>query len=368
MSSLQWCLPLVHGRGAGLGNELVPWARAHLMADVLGAHCLLPAFGLNARGYHRMFGTPRWDFAWHRLMATTLPRVHFGEDAFETYGGMDAATAFERFVDAQGLRERSPLLITTDGMWGGFQHVAKACEFVRGTLYRSRGAARNTAALASRLDPEKLTVAMHVRLGDFEASGTDPDPMTYRGRFNCALPLEWFMNIGHQLRATLGDRLQFQVFSDGSAVQLAPLDALLDPIDTRCRAPSDASDLLAMSRADLLVCSVSSYSVWAALLSASPYLWFAPQLHLHYAGFGSIWGQDESQQRSGSPTLLALSEQGGNDGMSTRGRAFPMGLGEPIPEALLQVLQLRAAERKRSNDLVRCGVVRVDASQAAASR
>ena len=32
---LKLCLPWVHGRGAGLGNELVPWCRAFLAAQVL---------------------------------------------------------------------------------------------------------------------------------------------------------------------------------------------------------------------------------------------------------------------------------------------------------------------------------------------
>ena len=362
MSALQWCLPLVEGRGAGLGNELVPWARAYLMAEVLGARCLPPAFGLNARGYHRLFGTPRWDFAWHRVMRATLPCVHFGEAEFELHGGMDAATAFTRFADAQHLRQRRPLLVTTDGMWGGFQHVDKAREFVRGTLYRSRLAARNAAALSSRLDPAKLTVAMHVRLGDFEASTTD---MTaYRGRFNCALPLSWFTNIGRQLQSAMGGRVQFQLFSDGSAEQLAPLRELLNPVSTACDGPAAASDLLALSQADLLVCSVSSYSVWAALLSSSPYLWFAPQMHRHTAGFGSVWGHEASQQRAGSPTLLALAAQAADPAANSPGRAFSIGLGAAVPDAVLDLLQRRMREKERSNDLVRCGVVPFESSMA----
>ena len=32
MSLMRWCMPWVRARGEGLGNEMVPWARAYLMA------------------------------------------------------------------------------------------------------------------------------------------------------------------------------------------------------------------------------------------------------------------------------------------------------------------------------------------------
>lgn len=366
MTTMQWCLPLVQGRGAGLGNELVPWARAYLMAQVLGAHCMKPAFGANARGYGQHFGTPRTDFAWHRLMAKALPRVHFGEADFEQHGGGDVVQAFSRFANAQGLRERRPLLVTTDGLWGGLNHIARAREFVRGTLYGSRYAAANLAQQAARLNPDALTVAMHVRLGDFATSA--PNLESYRGRFNCALPLAWFMDIGHQLRASFGDAMQFQIFSDGTAAQLAPLQAALNPVDTRCALPTDVSDLLAMSQADLLVCSVSSYSVWAAALSSSPYLWFGPQMHLHDEGFASIWGHENRQRQSGSPTQLAWGAARLAASAAYPGRAHAMGLAAQLPDTLLQALWRRSGERQRAGDLVRYGVARLAADSAIASR
>ena len=263
--TFQWCLPQTQGRGAGLGNELVPWARAFLMAQVLRARWLHPAFGLNGRGYRRHFGTPAWDWLVHRAMAAGLPHVRFDEADHLAHGGGDVTESFARFAQARGLAERGPLVVLTSGMWGGIHHIARAREFVRGALYGARHAAHNLAELSSRLHPDKLTVAMHVRLGDFEAAS--PGLQTYRGRFNCALPLEWFMQIGHQLRDHWGDAIQFQVFSDGDPQALAPLLQLLKPVNTRCAHPADVSDLLALSRADLLVCSVSSYSIWAAALS-----------------------------------------------------------------------------------------------------
>lgn len=346
----QWCLPVVKGRGAGLGNELVPWARAYLMSTILGARCLRPAFGINARGYHRHFGTSRLDFALNRVIAGVLPRVHFGEAQFEEHGGGDVIAAFKSFAAAQGLYERRPLLVTTDGMWGGLLHVARAREFVRATLYGTHYAAPNLAALAARLEPEKLTVALHVRLGDFEPSTVDA--ATYRGRFNCALPLSWFMGIGEQLLKSLGGLVQFQVFSDGTPEQLAPLLELLKPVDTTSRLPADVSDLLAMSQADLLVCSVSSYSVWAAALSSAPYLWFSPQMYRHGDAGASIWGHEDRQLQTNSPTMKALAARAANGDTRFTGRAYPVGIEEKLPTKLMDSLQRRAQEKRFYSDLV----------------
>jgi hypothetical protein len=294
---------------------------------------------------------------WHRILKKTLPTVHFGETEFEAHGGIDAFHAFTNFAQHQGLLERHHLLVTTDGMWGGFQHIDKARAFIRSKLYSTRYAITNLASLGSRLDPEKLTVAMHVRLSDFDPSVRDSE--AYRGRFNCALPMNWFMAIGDQLRVVFGARVQFQIFSDGDTTQLAPLTKLLNPVATNSPAPSDVSDLLAMSQADLLVCSISSYSLWAAALSTAPYVWFGPQMHRHEDGWASIWGSQTSQQRSNSPTLAAWESQKAAKPESPTGRGYAVDADGHLPITLLQSLHRRLADLDRRGDLVRCGVARV---------
>lgn len=344
----------MQGRGAGIGNELIPWARAYLMAEVLQARCLNPAFGLNTRNYRLHFGTSRFDFVRQRLMLMSMPRVHFDEAAFEAHGGVDTSSAFTCFAHSQGLFQRQPLLVTTDGMWGGLQHVARARNFVRSTLYNTRFAAKNLSTLGARLDPNKLTVAMHVRLGDFTTATPHPD--AYRGRFNSALPMEWFMAVGRNLLSAFGEKLQFQLFSDGTSEQLAPLILLLEPVNTQSPAPSDISDLLAMSQADLLVCSVSSYSIWAAVLSSSPYIWFEPQMHIHDKSWVSIWGGQPSQQRCDSATLTALAAQMEAGSHASVGRGYAVGIEGVLPESLLQAVHRRGEEVSWRGDLVRGGV------------
>lgn len=355
MSRLQWCMPAVKGRGAGLGNELVPWARAYLMARELGARCLHPAFGINQRRYGHHFSTSSADWLIHRAMALTLPRIRFDEADYLAHGGGDVSEAFARFAKSNGLHDRGPLVVLTDGMWGGMHHIARAREFVRGTLYRSRYAAGNLAELSARLNPEKLTVAMHVRLGDFQESKSELQH--YRGRFNCALPLEWFLNVGKRLLAEYGNHIQFQIFSDGPPEQLRPLVDLLRPVETKCTAPSDVSDLLAMAQADLLICSVSSYSVWAAMLSTAPYVWFRPQLHVHDGDLLSIWGHEKGQGVETSPTAQALESQKSLMPEQCRGRAFAMDMSDSLDAYLTVALHERLRSSRRGSDLIRYGVV-----------
>jgi hypothetical protein len=350
----RWCVPLVGGRGSGLGNELLAWARAYLMAREIGARALAPAFGRNPRAYGLHFGTPRLDWLWHRLLARSLPSVRFEEADYLAHGGGDVGTAFAAFARAQGLGRRSPLVVTTSGMWGGVRHVERALEFVRATLYGSRYAAANLAELAARQDPDKLTVAMHVRLGDF--GGGLQSPEAYRHQFNVSLPLAWFVGIGRQLRQAFGDSVQFQVFSDGTPAQLAPLTQVIAPLDTASARPADVSDLLALSQADLLVCSVSSYSMWAAALSNAPYIWFEPQLHRHEDGALSIWGHEPGQQPADSATQRALAARRQAAAAGPARRALALGLDQPLPAWLLDQLALRRSRRERQHDLVRYGV------------
>lgn len=355
MRAGQWCIPMVQGKGAGLGNELIPWARAFLMSQVLGARCLHPAFGLNARPYHRHFGTSRLDWIVHRALVSSLPVVEFGEADYLSHGGGDVVVAFERFADATSLQSRSPVVVTTQGLWGGILHIERALEFVRGVLYTSRYAAVNLRELAARLDPERLTVAMHVRLGDFEAARPLSDE--YRGQFNRALPLDWFIDLGIQLRQAFGARVQFQVFSDGTPAQLRSLVEAVEPVSTRVQCPCEVSDLLALASADLLLCSVSSYSVWAAALSRAPYVWFRHQLQVHDAAWLSVWGHEHAQQQAGAPTRQAMMFEARMPGRPSAGRAVAVGMGQALPQALLDELEATRLRRRRSADLVRYGVL-----------
>lgn len=359
------CLPLVSGRGAGLGNELIPWARAHVAAQVLGARCLPPAFGLNSRRYWRHFGTPRYDWLVQRAVRALWPVVEFTEQDHLAHGGGDVMQSFSGFAKQQRLFERNRVCVVTRGMWGGYGHLDAARDFVFATLYQSRFAARNLMQLRARL-ARRFTVGMHVRLGDFKPSTAAAD---YRGKFNVALPLDWYVAVVRSIVQQMGaDTVQFVIASDGTAEQLKPLTDTCDCVIASALPDSDCSDMLALARADLLVCSISSFSAWAATLSEAPYLWFAPQLTPDASGLASIWGHEPLQQQADSPTRRAQARWQEAPGLVPRG--WPVRLDGRVPAAALAQMQARGLDRRgaRDADLVRYGVVPMPAADHSNSR
>lgn len=351
--NMRFCVPRVQGRGAGLGNELIPWARAFLAAQLLDARVLPPAFGLNSRRYWRHFGTPRFDWVANRVLQFALPVVEFKEADYLAHGGGDFVAAFRTFANANALHTRSSYVLVTEGMWGGYRHIAAARDFMFSVLYQSRFAARNLLRIYERLNPDKLTVAMHVRLGDFGAAPSDLG--AYRGKFNLALPLAWYRSIARSIQQTLGDSVQFLIVSDGSAEQLKPLLDGLDATTTSDIEDSDCSDLLALAKADLLICSVSSFSTTAAFISNAPYVWFEPNLQRHDGRLYSIWGHEPAQQAATGCTQRALQSHLSGSNLEN-GRGIPIGIAGELPADLLSELLATKRMANISADLVYYGV------------
>ena len=336
---MRYCIAQVRNRGYGLGNELIPWARALLAASLLDAYCFPPAFGLNRRRYWRHFGTPRYDWLRNRTLPRLLPRVEFTETDWRRSGAGDVLPALRAFVAEHRLLKRHAYVFVTTGMWGGYLHIEAARMQMRAILQSSRYAARNLLKIAGRLDPARITIGMHVRFGDFRAAA---EADRYRGVWNTALPMEWYVQVARSLQRDLGSEAQFLVVSDGTAAQLQPLLEAVPCITTADIPDSDCSDLLALADADLLVCSISSYSQWAAFLSQAPYLWFAPSLQVHSGGRGSIWGgsfpEDGLQPIDGLP------------------RGIPVAASGVLPTALAPLLHQRRAYLRPEHDLVRGGL------------
>lgn len=350
---LRFCLARVRNQGHGLGNELVPWARAFLASQVLNARLLPPAFGLNRREYWRHFRTAPDDWIYNRALERLLPVVRFTEADYLEHGGDDVVVALRRFAESRGLHRRAAFVLLTEGLWGGFYHIQAAREFIRATLYQSRFAAANLLRLRERIDPDKILIGMHVRLGDFKP----PVPAAEHPKVaNVSLPLEWFCNIADSLRAALPGQLQFLLVSDGTPEQLLPLMQRVPCITTADLPDGDCSDALALADSDLLVCSASTYSHLAAYLSESPYLWFAPNLARHPEGCYSIGNPEADLRRPNSPRARALREFVAHAG-EWPSRGFALDMDGQVPGALIEQLQQRHARRRWQSDILRGGVM-----------
>jgi hypothetical protein len=352
MTLLRYCMPRVRHNGHGLANEIVPWARAFLASQVFNARLLPPAFGLNRRGYWRHFRTRPDDWIYHRTMQRVLPVVEFREADYLEHGGGDVVTALQGFGAAHGLLRRPVYLLVTEDMWGGYRHIEAAREFIRSTLYQSRYAPSNLLRVRERIDPQKILVAMHVRLGDFKGPRTLEE---YRRQPNTSLPLEWFHNVAQSLQDAFGDDWQLLLVSDGDPQQLRELHQRFPCVTTGDLPFGDCSDLLALAGADMLVCSASCYSSLAAFLADGPYLWFAPNLHAHPEGCYSMHG-DSTEISSQSAAMRAAVRQFTDPSALSSTRGFAVDGDGRVPQVVLEAAALRRDRRRWEHDLVRGGV------------
>ena len=351
----RFAMPLVVGRGAGLGNEMIVWAKAYIAAQQLNIRPMHPAWGLNTRNYRHLFGTSRFDWVQHRAMRAALPLVTFSEADYLRVGGGDFADAIARFAEEQQLARRTAYVLGLSGMWGGMDAIRTARTFLRGQLLSARHTTDNLFAIDQRFRKDVLRVAFHIRRGDFARPIENLGQ--YQGVFNVALPLSWYEAVADSIQRRFAGRVQFLIVSDANPDELAPLVGHFDCVTTGDIPRGDISDLLALADSDFMVCSISSYSVWAAMFSDARYAWFAPNL-TPADGFGSIWGHEPLQAAPGSATYRALTEASAL--RMEQGTASPRGIAVGpdglLAEEVFSYLENRIANKRRATDIVRYGV------------
>ncbi|TFW27657.1 hypothetical protein [Massilia horti] len=311
-----------------------------------------PAWGLNQRKYQRDFGTARLDWVYQGLLRRAMPTIRFDEATYLATGKNEYQQAVAQFAAAQGLDRRRHFVFSASGMWGGFHAIRKARVFMLAELLKARRAVDNVHAILSLAQAGKPLAAVHIRRGDFEnvKHGTD-----FRGRFNAALPLEWYLATCAALKQGCRGQLQFLLLTDASADEVRPFIDAFRPLTTFHLRQTACSDLLLMAFADCIVCSVSSYSMWGAFLSNAPYIWYSPNLQDH-GGFGSLWGHEPAQQGPAGTTAQNLERirQAGDPGP---GRGLAVDASGEVPAAFCEHLLAGASARALEKDLIFYGVV-----------
>lgn len=237
-------------------------------------------------------------------------------------------------------------------MWGSYLTMQHAKDFIQLKLLEARNTVGNLVKLSYKINPSKLAVAVHIRLGDFYPSLPLHSSQHYKGALNVSLPLEWYMGICSKLQQHFGNRIQFMLFSDATIEQLAPFILEFQPVHTLNESHTDCSDLLAMAKAHVLICSVSTYSLLAAFLSNGPYLWFKNQLLEHDGDFYSLLNEETTQEDF---YLLSgqITRELPNFGLP---RGIPIGADCMLPAGLFRYLELRADMQDQRRDLIYFGL------------
>ena len=281
-------------RGAGFGNEVMAWGKAYVAAEALGLRLLAPRWLLNRYRVGDQLGVGRGAMLRAELAARLLPTKELTEAEYRAAGHVDFGDAVVAARD-QGLLGGARVLVTS-GMWGGYAAIARSRPFLRERVIGTPGA-RELAVSAT--GTASVTVGLHVRRGDFGEQAPGP------GTFNRPVPTSWFCSVVRSLQEQVPDAA-YAVCTDAGDGELPELTALPGVSLVRGTGPAAAiQEIAVLASCDLLVCSVSSFSMLAAFLSDRPYLWYAPQL-TPVDGSLTIWGAEPAQQAAGSPTRQAV--------------------------------------------------------------
>jgi len=247
---------------AGLGNSLLPWARAELFAARTGARILEPDWTsvrlgpyLRREADKRNYGGYFYTDAHVRGLAKLFVRAV-------------ARRVDENELNGNEYAGRRPLLVRFSGLGSFFTPLLGHAAFIRDRLWQMTR--ENLRPRSARRDHR--FVAMHVRRGDITRQGFTSRELAQVTQYT---PLSWFVGMARAVRNCLSTRaLPIVVYTDGFPDEVADLTKLpgvqLSPREEAIAA------LWAMSQASLLFGSgYSTFSMWSSYLGGMPTL-YAP--------------------------------------------------------------------------------------------
>lgn len=341
-----------HG-GYGLGNDLIPWAKAWIFSQEANAFCMAPAWGDNPRQYWRYFYTPRWDYLIHSAMSKMYPSIPFTQDDYDAIGADDFREASREFMRLHGLHHRRHWMVEITGLWGAFEGLESSRLFILSRLLNTRFTLNNIYSIKKRLNRQSLLVGLHVRRGDF----AQPYSWSYNSAINMSWPIEWYAHVMKSLTDSFGcGNIDFLICSNGSEIDLAPILAF-DNVTFASQLPnSDISDLLLLADCDLICGSLSTFSMWAVFLGRALNLWYRDNFEkvmdsACVSPFHTLF-----RVRTGLPSssLHSLISQGL---VHEAPRSYACGMEADISESLLHQLWLVLQAKRTSYDLVRKGIL-----------
>jgi len=235
--------------GPGLGNMLFPWARLVVASQNSSLMPIAPTwpqlkfgsilrnetdkrlyFGLFRAMPDEIVGLAKWK------ALTRLPHVAEipVQEAVRQWGGRDAVLVYE------GMEGQFEPILREHVLVGRRLLEITRTEHKSGLSYDFRG-----------------SISVHVRLGDFIDS--------------IRQPMSWYIDAVEKVRFALGRCVPVYVFSDGTDEELSSLLSLPDV--RRVSFGSSVADLIALSRAEVLIASASTFSMWASYLGRMPVIW-----------------------------------------------------------------------------------------------
>ncbi|MFE4834880.1 hypothetical protein ACFRAU_09365 [Arthrobacter sp. NPDC056691] len=263
-------------------------AKAWLAAHALGHTYVEMPWALNPRGYRSELGAPRTDWISYTALARFSRPVRVSQQAYVESGIVDYGEFIRDFVSDDGIAHQKSL-IHDSGMAGGYAGIVGAREFLWKRLIATEVGMGSVSRInLQRIRYQKITVGVHIRAGDFD----DQRPLP--GTFNNRIPLDWYTDAVDFLSNTLGDDVHFFFVTEPDALTLvSDWRSRLGVLNSTICCGTATEDLGVLASTDLLICSVSSFSLLAAFLGDSEYMWYADHLTVE-DGSAFIWSDAHS--------------------------------------------------------------------------
>lgn len=339
-----WSVPkLISPRGAGLGNEVFPWAKAYLGAKALNLKLVAPPWRVNPRRYDRELDAAPFD-AIKYFALRGLPAVDINAEMINSTQRFDYFEAVSSLAP-RILDQNAITALHSSGMHGGYLGIRRSRAFLRRQIL---GTASALAAI-EQLDASNdagVRIGVHIRGGDFSSTN-----QVTSGVFNEQLPLDWYVDAVQSLAKALSiPALVFLATDTPSSVISAAMTVSGTP--PRTLAVDSVGDLAVLASCDVIISSVSSFSMLAIFLSDASYVWHEHQLG-ETGGWLSIWGHEESNA-GGGRTAQAVKQQPEEKVHVRRGVA--QGEAHVWRRGFLDQLEYRARARRSFDDLIYYGV------------
>ena len=242
-------LGVVRIAGPGVGNMLFPWARALLASRALGIPMLSPTWPQlkigsllrserDTRFYLRTFiSRPDEITGFNRLLRLLLQhRVPESRHAQIT--------------------RTAPVIRSFHGLGNFFHDLEHGRDIIVREILGILSPRLTEGLGASQGTPD---LGVHIRMGDFSRNTVIE---TYDGRTNSTIPMDWYRAQIERFGTRDGRRAI--VFSDGKDEELS--DILSLPGVVRAEERSAIEDILALSRAEMLITSHSTFGYWSVFL------------------------------------------------------------------------------------------------------
>jgi hypothetical protein len=268
-------------------------AKAWLASQALKQEYVEMPWALNPRSYRQELGTSRLDWARFSAVRCMSRPLELTQEMYLESGVLDYYEFAKLIGSDEKYRNRSTL--HSSGMSGGYAGIVGAREFLANRLIGlPNGVSASPRILLQRIRNHKVTVGVHVRAGDF--GNETPAP----GTFNNRIELSWYQAVIAELATAFADDVHFFFVTEPDAYpvvnDLIQANAIRNA--TLCSG-SATQDLGILASVDLVVCSVSSFSLLAAFIGDNEFLWYSNHLTVS-ADEAFIWPDDLSQRFASS--------------------------------------------------------------------